>query len=68
MAVRVVTFKLSEEDLELLDLLAKRKGWSRSEVIRDALRVYVKLSMGVEIPRHLRPVMRHDRPWLEVEV
>jgi len=35
--MRVVSFKLEEELLELLDLYARQRGKSRSEVIREAI-------------------------------
>lgn len=38
--MKVVTFKLSEEELETLDSIALAYGISRSEVIKRALREY----------------------------
>jgi Ribbon-helix-helix protein, copG family. len=42
--VRVVTFKLDEETLYILDRLSITLGKSRSEVIREALMTYVGLN------------------------
>lgn len=42
-AMRVVTFKLEEDILEKLDGLAREKGVTRSEVIRKAIELYLKL-------------------------
>jgi len=41
--MRVVTFKADEELFEKLDSLARLKGVSRSEVIRKAIELYLKL-------------------------
>jgi len=41
--LRVVTFKVDEDLLERLDLFAKAKGVTRSEVIRKAIELYLKL-------------------------
>lgn len=43
MRVRVVTFKLDEETLARLDSIAHMKGVTRSEVIRHALELYLRL-------------------------
>lgn len=40
MKLKVVTFKLSEEELETLDSIALAYGISRSEVIKRALKEY----------------------------
>jgi metal-responsive CopG/Arc/MetJ family transcriptional regulator len=40
--VRVVTFKVEEELLVLLDLYAKKHGLNRSEAIRKAIENLVK--------------------------
>jgi|ECHhosMinimDraft_1075155.scaffolds.fasta_scaffold00012_17 Ribbon-helix-helix protein, copG family. len=37
MGMRVITFKLEEEMVELLDRYAIRNGYNRSEVIRKAI-------------------------------
>ncbi len=39
--MRVVTFKVEESLLEIIDELARARGVSRSEVIREALHRYV---------------------------
>jgi metal-responsive CopG/Arc/MetJ family transcriptional regulator len=41
--MRVVTFKIEEELLDRLDSFARLKGLSRSEVIRKAIELYLKL-------------------------
>ncbi len=40
--LRVVTFKIEEELLESVDMLARRKRMSRSEIIREALKEYLR--------------------------
>ena len=44
--LRLVTFKVDEELLEKIDKIALFYGRNRSEVIRKALEVYVKLVEG----------------------
>ncbi len=41
--MRVVTFKADDELLERLDYYARLKGVTRSEVIRKAIELYLKL-------------------------
>ena len=41
--MRVVTFKAEEDLLEKVDGLARLKGVTRSEVIRKALELYLRL-------------------------
>ncbi len=41
--MRVVTFKVDEELLERLDTFAKLKGIPRSEVIRKAIELYLRV-------------------------
>ncbi len=41
--MRVVTFKADEELLERLETFARLKGVTRSEVIRKAIELYLKL-------------------------
>ncbi len=40
--LRIVTFKIEEELLEAVDIYAKHKNLSRSEVIRLALRMLLE--------------------------
>ncbi len=40
---RVVTFKADEELVEMLDRVARSRGLSRSEAIREAIRLYLGL-------------------------
>ena len=42
-AMRVVTFKVDEELLERLDSVARLKGVPRSEIIRRAIELYLRL-------------------------
>ena len=44
--MRVVTFKLSDEELALLDEYAATHGKPRSEVIRKAIREYIGIDGG----------------------
>jgi len=41
--VRVVTFKVEEDLLEKLDSLAKLKNTTRSDIIRKAIELYLRL-------------------------
>ena len=41
--MRVVTFKIEEDLLEKVDSYARLKGVTRSEVIRKALELYLRL-------------------------
>jgi len=41
--LRVITFKADEELLERLDSYARIRGVTRSEVIRKAIELYLKL-------------------------
>jgi len=40
--VRVVTFKIEEDVLELVDKIAIEKGLYRSEVIREAVKEFIR--------------------------
>ena len=40
---RVVSFKIDDYELEMLEDFARRKGLCRSEVIRRAIQQYIKL-------------------------
>ena len=40
--MRVVTFKLRDEELEELDRFAARSGLTRSDVIRRAIKEYIR--------------------------
>jgi len=59
--VRVVTFKLSEDELEELDRKAAMLGIPRSELIRKAIREYLRQDLkptrrGYIKIRHVRLV------------
>ncbi|RLC36754.1 hypothetical protein DRH29_03880 [candidate division Kazan bacterium] len=48
--LRIVTFKLKEEELEILDLLSRNLKKTRSDVIRLALRkLFKEFNIKVEI-------------------
>ena len=53
--MRVVTFKLKDEELEELDRFALRHGLTRSDVIRKAIKEYIRGSGSVPV---LRPRIR----------
>ncbi|HID41190.1 MAG TPA: CopG family transcriptional regulator [Pyrodictium sp.] len=71
MPLRIVTVKVEERVVELLDKVARMSGGSRSELIREAIYMYLK-SRGVVISRSEVMVSRpkfHDRaPVIEVDV
>jgi len=49
MVLKVVTFKIDEEALEHLDRIAEKLGVSRSQVIKEAIRLYIEhLEKGEE--------------------
>lgn len=50
--MKVVTFKVEDEFLNEIDALARFEGVTRSEVIRKALELYLKLKM----PEYSAPV------------
>ena len=50
--MRVVTFKVEEDLLEKVNGLAKLKGVTRSEVIRKALELYLRLEEYKVQPRY----------------
>ena len=41
--MRVVTFKIDEDLLERLDSMARLKGVPRSEIIRRAIEIYLRM-------------------------
>ncbi|RLG86205.1 MAG: CopG family transcriptional regulator [Thermoprotei archaeon] len=53
--MRVVSFKVEEELLELLDIYARQRGKSRSEVIREAIIALLQNEIGTS-----RPIYRSD--------
>ena len=50
--MRVVTFKVEEDLLEKVDSYARLKGVTRSEVIRKALDLYLRLEEYKVQPRY----------------
>jgi predicted transcriptional regulator len=56
--MRVITFKADEELLEKLNHLAHNKGVTRSEVIRKAIELYLKLEDGIEKTRNEPRIVR----------
>jgi len=49
--VKVVTFKVEEELLERLDSYARLKGVTRSEIIRKAIELYLRLEEKKLVPQ-----------------
>jgi metal-responsive CopG/Arc/MetJ family transcriptional regulator len=57
--MRVITFKIDEDMLYMLDHLCVRLRKSRSEVIREALKVYINHLMSREVRRfNVKEVVR----------
>lgn len=65
---RIVTFKIEEDMLMLLDRYARMRKLTRSEVIREAIERLLR-SEGIEIPKR-RPQIKYDprAPLIEVPV
>ncbi len=49
MGLRVITFKVEEDFLEKMDLVARRLGLSRSDLIREAIENYLKIHIYGDI-------------------
>ncbi|HIP85769.1 MAG TPA: ribbon-helix-helix protein, CopG family [Pyrodictium sp.] len=49
--MKVVTFKVEEELLERLDSYARLKGVTRSEIIRKAIELYLRLEEKKIVPQ-----------------
>jgi len=49
--MKVVTFKVEEELLERLDSYARLKGVTRSEIIRKAIELYLRLEEKRIVPQ-----------------
>lgn len=49
--MKVVTFKVEEELLERLDSYARLKGVTRSEIIRKAIELYLRLEEKKLVPQ-----------------
>jgi len=56
--MRVITFKADEKLLERLDKFAMAKGLTRSEVIRKAIELYLRLE-----DYKVKPQPRYVRLW-----
>lgn len=57
MGLRIITFKAEEDLAEALDSIARYKGVTRSEVIRMALELYIRLETAKRAaaePRRVR--------------
>lgn len=56
MGLRIITFKAEEDLVEALDSIARYKGVTRSEVIRMALELYIRLetAKATAEPRRVR--------------
>ena len=53
--MRVVTFKIDEDTLEELNFLALKLGMSRSELIRQAIQLFLKMHRNrIAPPRVVR--------------
>ncbi|ABM81444.1 ribbon-helix-helix protein, CopG family [Hyperthermus butylicus] len=63
---RIVTFKIEEELLALLDRYAKSRRLTRSEVIREAIEKLLE-SEGIRVPKKPSPP-RYDPRALVIEV
>lgn len=50
--LRVVTFKLEERKLEILDRIAYAEGTTRSDIIRKALDMYIEWWRKRHTPRY----------------
>ena len=50
--LRVVTFKLEERKLEILDMIAYVEGTTRSDIIRKALDMYIEWWRKRNTPRY----------------
>lgn len=55
--VRVITFKIDDELLEVIDFLALRKGLYRSDIIRVALRQFILKEIERGILRDLKKII-----------
>ena len=55
--MRVVTFKVDEDLLEKLDSFARLKGVTRSEIIRKAIELYLRLEDSRIQPQPKRVVL-----------
>jgi len=53
MVSKVISVKLDEETIELLDRYAEKYGLSRSDVIREAIRRIIKNSREDERPKSM---------------
>ena len=51
MVLRVVTFKIQEDELDFIDSVALKLGLSRSELIRRAVFYYIKVKANNNGPR-----------------
>ena len=51
--MKVISVKLDEETIELLDRYAEKYGLSRSDVIREAIRRIIKNSREDEGPKSM---------------
>ncbi len=65
---RIVTFKIDDELLLVLDRYAREKNLTRSEVIREAIEKLLRTE-GIKIPKRI-PTLRYDprSPIIEITV
>ncbi|KSW11708.1 hypothetical protein CF15_02505 [Pyrodictium occultum] len=65
---RIVTFKIEEDVLAVLDRYARMRRLTRSEVIREAIERLLR-SEGIEVPKSRNSVRYDPRaPVIEVPV
>jgi len=63
--LRIVTVKIEESVLEAVELLAKKEGVSRSEVIRRAVMKYLKEKRPQDLPTASQ---EHEIPYRVVRI
>ncbi|ALL00549.1 hypothetical protein Pyrde_0499 [Pyrodictium delaneyi] len=65
---RIVTFKIEEDMLAILDRYARMRRLTRSEVIREAIERLLR-SEGIEVPKRPSPPRYDPRaPLIEIPV
>ena len=66
--LRIVTFKVDEHLLRALDAYARKYRMSRSEAIREAIKMLLK-SSGIEVKREATPIKSDNRSLvIEIDV
>ena len=68
MGLRIVTIKLDDELVSLLDEIAKTFGYQyRSDVIREAIKEWLQ-RRGINVVMYARPKLNSRAPIIEVPV